>query len=273
MKEANINVISMDDIEYSLFHNYLNIDYIGINANINSIKLLVKQNDENHKVVSLKRKNKFKLEDLISDIENPCEIKLSIIVKNDKHQQVVVGDLVTFIGAKDLIIKDVDLNIKKELLNINILGNGFDVNQYELAYYLLNNNRIINKFMYPQELNINIPLKENGDYYILVFVRNKKTQEKISFKSELIEYELFRDNKKELEKTLYENWKLRNELIHDKEKLYAALEKETNLLISYKRIANELAKVTRKYEGLKHSKLGKLTLKYWQWKKGGVKRV
>lgn len=51
------------------------------------------------------------------------------------------------------------------------------------------------------------------------------------------------------------------------DELLESYKKEEKLLRSYQKLLNEHEKISKKYQALSHSKLGKATLSYWKWRK------
>lgn len=61
----------------------------------------------------------------------------------------------------------------------------------------------------------------------------------------------------------------REETVKTQEELLEAYKKEEKLLKSYQKLLNENEKISKRHDALSHSKLGKVTLSYWEWRKKG----
>ncbi|QWG47496.1 methyltransferase domain-containing protein [Bacillus mycoides] len=61
----------------------------------------------------------------------------------------------------------------------------------------------------------------------------------------------------------------REQTVKIQEELLEAYKKEEKLLKSYQKLLNEHKKISNRHDALSHSKLGKVTLSYWQWRKKG----
>jgi hypothetical protein len=114
-------------------------------------------------------------------------VSLNIVISRDglKISDILVEKLLI---GNDIIFKGTELTIIDN--NINFFINMEKSDKLEYAFYLRNNNKILEKVMYDISNEVSIPINSAGKYQVQYFIRDKETTNKLlSGRSKVIVFE------------------------------------------------------------------------------------